>query len=231
MSVDELFSNAGFIYQYRTEMEDFYRPFFETCEELTDFFVSIFEFDGTDSIPRRMVNQVQRFVTLANDVDKIRPKRDPLRILFLKTCLDSLSQLAQMNKRKFYQHFSTLFSEKGEKYILDNFHLAYLQEQADSSFKEISYKISLCEFLNIMKTVRDSVVHDGNYWEMQLFSYDEDSTWHTSIKTKDIILDSYKYQAKGSLTSYFFETSLNYERFIFYFVETCIRFVQEYIKG
>jgi hypothetical protein len=44
--------------------------------------------------------QVQRFVTLANEIDKIRPARDGLRILFLKCCMESLATLSGIKNKK-----------------------------------------------------------------------------------------------------------------------------------
>lgn len=70
------------------------------------------------------------------------------------------------------------------------------------------------------------VVHQGVYWEMQFFAQDDDSTWLTSIETKDKILKSYTYQCeeKRSVT-YHFETTLKYERLIFFFIEACVNYI------
>ena len=73
--------------------------------------------------------------------------------------------------------------------------------------------------------------HDFNYWEMQFFAYDTDSTWLTSMEAKDDILLSYNYQREQKKeTTYHFETTLNYEKFICYFTEACVRFINEHMK-
>ena len=75
------------------------------------------------------------------------------------------------------------------------------------------------------------VAHDFNYWEMQFFAYDTDFTWLTSMKAKDDILPSYNYQREQKKeTTYHFETTLNYEKFIYYFTEACVRFINEHMK-
>lgn len=78
----DLFDRVGFKFEYRKEMERFYRPFFSSNEELEQFFVEVFQLENKDLRPRQMINQICRFVTLANDIEQIRPGRDPLRILF-----------------------------------------------------------------------------------------------------------------------------------------------------
>ena len=83
----DLFDRVGFKFEYRKEMERFYRPFFSSNEELKQFFVEVFQLENKDLRPRQMINQICRFVTLANDIEQIRPGRDPLRILFLRICI------------------------------------------------------------------------------------------------------------------------------------------------
>lgn len=228
----DLFDNVGFTHEYRRDMEYFYSPYFDSYENLLDFFCKVFKNDALDMTPRRMMNQIQHFVTLANDIDKIRPSRDPLRILFLKTCLESLTNLSGMNKVAFYAHFPNLISEEGQAYILGNFRLLYFQDIFEGKRFEASHNLTISDFFELVKAVRDMVVHDGNYWEMQFFARDDDSIWLTSIETDEKILRSYSYQSREKyLTDYHFETTLNYDRFIHYFVEACIAFIVEYIDG
>ena len=73
------------------------------------------------------------------------------------------------------------------------------------------------------------VVHDGNYWEMQIFSHDTDSIWLTHLETDKKLLPENIFDYKDKLTTYHFETTLQYEKFIYYFVEACIKFIYSYI--
>ena len=62
---------------------------------------------------------------------------------------------------------------------------------------------------------------------MQFIAYDKDSTWVASIETKDDMLSSYKYhRSERKSTVYHFNTTLNYEKFIYYFTEACVRFIK-----
>lgn len=116
----DLFDRVGFKFEYRKEMERFYRPFFSSNEELEQFFVEVFQLENKDLRPRQMINQICRFVTLANDIEQIRPGRDPLRILFLRICIESLCSLGQDWKRKsdLYKQFPMCISDEGAEYII-----------------------------------------------------------------------------------------------------------------
>ena len=63
----------GFDGEYRATTEGFYRSFFESEEQMYKFIISVLQNDDGENTSRRMINQVRRFVTLANDVDKISP--------------------------------------------------------------------------------------------------------------------------------------------------------------
>jgi hypothetical protein len=94
---------------------------------------------------------------------------------------------------------------------------------------EIYYRVFSAVFLQIIKAMRDMVVHDGNYWEVQIFAYDEESVWLTHLETDLKILPENVFNYKDKLTTYHFETTLQYEKFIYYFVEACIKFINSYI--
>ena len=101
MTAEELFESVGFVKEYYVQMSDFYRDNFESERDMTSFFVKVFQNDGKDKTPRRMMNQIQHLVSIANDIDQIRPGRDPLRIFFIKTCLEALCALSGMKKPVF----------------------------------------------------------------------------------------------------------------------------------
>ena len=74
-------------------------------------------------------------------------------------------------------------------------------------------------------------VHDGICWETQLFSSD-DAPLITIMTINQKIFQKFKYYPVGKCNfEYCFETSLNYEKFIFYFVDTCIRYLLKYIDN
>ncbi len=219
-----------FVNKSKKELELFYAPFFHSGEELQYFLRDAFDYENGSLTKRQIVFQVQRFVSLANDIAQIRPARDSLRVMFVKFGLDSLcSLLGYTNKTKqaFYDEFCTCFTEEGKNYILENFKLLSFQDEYKGHIFEAEHEMDLGDFLNIIKVVRDKVAHDFNYWEMQFFAYDSDSAWLSEIETEENLLQSYKYHRKTKmLSAYHFETTLNYEKFIYHFTEACVEFIK-----
>lgn len=231
MTAEELFESVGFVREYYARMSDFYRNNFESEEDMISFFVKVFHSDETDKTPRQMMNQIQQLVSIANDIDQIRPGRDPLRIFFIKTCLEALCALSGMKKPTFYEIFPSYMSDEGKAYILENFSLAGFEDVYMNHQYEARHELTIDDFFEIIKAVRDIVAHEGNYWEMQFFAHDSDSTWIASLETDRQILKSYEYQNKKKMTrTYVFVTTMQYERFIHYFVEASVNFLLGYIE-
>ena len=99
--MEDLFKKVGFGYEYRDRLEKFYRPYFPSAETLRDFSVQVFKCDNIDKTPRRIINQIERFVQIANDIEIIRPGNDSLRIVFLQTCIEAIYKLSEDNGGKY----------------------------------------------------------------------------------------------------------------------------------
>lgn len=224
----------NFIKDSKRELEAFYARFFDSDDELQTFLSDAFDYENGSLARRQALFQVQRFISLANDIDKIRPGRDPLRILFLKIGLDALCTLSghtDKTKPLFYSKFCNCFSSEGRDYILNNFRLSHFEDEYKGHSFEASHDIDLNDFFNIIKVTRDMVAHDFEYWGMQFFAPDDDATWIASLETKEDMILSYNYHRKQKKeTTYHFETTLNYEKFIYFFTEACVRFINEHMK-
>ncbi|MBQ7278155.1 MAG: hypothetical protein IJR17_03015 [Clostridia bacterium] len=213
----------------------FFKPFFENEGKTLSFIQWIYSFDWNNRIPRQMINQIYRFVTLASRIDQIWPVRDGLRIVFIKTCLESLFHLSCLDKKEkkqFYSVFANCFSDEGKNCILSRFRLLSYTDYINGVLFDNSYSLTISDYLEIIKFVRDRVVHDGEYWEIQLFAYGDDPevNWLTSFSTTEKLLANRTLPNHGRNTDYHFETSLYYEDFRFYFVEACINYVKAYIN-
>lgn len=182
-----------------------------------------------------MMNQIYNFVTLANDIEIIRPKRDPLRILFLRTCLEALYKLNK-GQQSIVNFYNDYISQEGQQYILN--HFRFMGLEPDYEMDERSrllfdnkeyYSLSINDFSLILFRIRCMAAHEGDFWSMQVFSYDNDSIWLTSISTAEKMISCHQ-QDNGKPVTYHFETTLNYEKFVFYFVEGCIHFLKDYIS-
>ena len=225
----------NFIKDSKRELEALYARFFDSDDELQTFLSDAFDYESGSLARRQALFQVQRFILLANDIDKIRPSRDPLRILFLKIGLDALCTLSghtDKTKPLFYSKFCNCFSIEGKNYILNNFKLSHFKDEYMGRSFETSHDIDLNDFFNIIKFTRDMVVHDFEYWGMQFFAHDDDdATWVASLETKKDLILSYNYhRERQKETTYVFHTTLNYEQFIYYFTEACVKFIKEHME-
>lgn len=215
---------------YMVELKEFYAPYFSDKSELDAFFDYVFQYDWNERKPRQMLSQVQRFVSLANDIDKIRPARDGLRMLFIRCCLESLANLSGRDTKEFFDCFGSWFSDSGKQYILENFGLLYIEFASNQTENDAVEKLTINDILCIIKEMRNMVVHEGNYWELQMFAHDNDSLWLTHIETDKQLLSKETFEnRKKQLITYHFETKLQYEKFAFFFVEACIKFINGYI--
>lgn len=231
MTAEELFDSVGFAKEYNLRMSGFYRRYFESEEDMIAFFVRVFKNDENDKTPRRMMNQVQHLVSIANDIDKIRPGRDPLRILLIKTCLEALCALSGMKNVAFYESFPTYMSDEGKAYVLENFLLTGFDDAYMGQTYKVSHELTIDDFFEIIKAVRDIVAHEGNYWGMQFFVRDDDSGWITTLQTDREILSSYKYHQNNMMRTYNFETTMQYDQFEYHFIKACIAYILTYIDG
>ena len=157
MTAEQIFEKADFVSEYRQETESFYRPYFSSEEEMIQFFVSVFSDEDKVCVPRRMINQIRRFVSLANDIDSIRPGYDSLRITFLRICLESLCKLCGMSNKKsdFFNMFSDCFSKDGRVYIHDNFRLINLDPL--EPLPETEHGLTVPEFLLLMRVLKTAL--------------------------------------------------------------------------
>lgn len=239
--MDKLFEKVGFICEYREEVEKFYRPYFLRDNELNEFFVQVFRHDEIDKTPRQMMNQIMRLVSIANDIEKIRPGRDALRLVFLQTCIEALYIISDDNNGKYKKcdkanFFVDMLDETGKQYILDNFKFSYLDPAYDLGERErflfddhSSDILTIEDFALLLYKVRGMVLHEGDYWSMQFFARDDDSTWLVSIKTDKKILHFQENERRKPIY-YSFETKMKYELFTEHFVKGCINFLKDYMS-
>lgn len=237
-----MFGESEFDIQYQKRMESFYRNFFGEDNELNKFFERVFRHDETDKTPRRMMNNIQQLVSLADDIDIIRPQRDPLRIFFLRTCNETIYKLynegaAVTDKKNIKDFFKEYLSEEGQNYIQEHFkflEVDYHQQPDFQSRKYIDtkegYSLTIADFALLFFKTRGMVTHEGDYWSIQYFSRDSDDTiWGTHIETDEQILTCVKNEKNKKFT-YYFQTTMSYEKFRKYFVLGCLQMLEEYIS-
>ena len=217
--------------QAHQDLLKFYEPYFSDTIETEQFINMIYSYDYDNRKPRQMLYQVERFVSLATNIDKIKPARDGLRILFIKTCMEALFFLSKStSKPLFFSELAKCFNEEGKAYILTHFQLTGFEQEINGVKYIEKYDLCIEDILQLIKAIRDKVVHEGIYWETQLFAYDKDSEWLSSIRTRERILSRYQYKEKNEEIEYSFCTTLQFDAFIHYFVSACIEFILRYVN-
>ena len=249
--MEELFSSCGFICDYREITEEFYKKHFTRPEEMYEFFKSVFDNDKNDSTPRRMMNTVRRHVSLAEDIHKIRPEDDGIKILFLRMCIEALGDISK-NKKIKKNFFSTYIVKKDMLYIKENFKLCFVYENilqnGDKNNRTYCIKtywynninISIDEFSDIFSGIRHNVVHSNDLGFIRIFNPDRDWNFIININLdKEIfnksvgVLEETETQVSNILLrkySYMFESTLDFDKFIDIFVQGCICLIKDYIN-
>ena len=206
---------------------DFLHPHFESSDNLKNFLSDVFDYKNGPVVKRQMLYQTLRFVSLANNIEKISPNSDGLKILFLRICLESLQSLSDCNKNSFILTFVGCFTAEGKDYILNHFKLSYFEDTYCGLTFDAHYDITeLKDIMWLFLAIRNDVVHNGENWSMQFFARDEDSIWLTSMETSNKVIEYKFHQSGEKMVEYHFDTTLNYEKFIFYFVEACINYIR-----
>lgn len=72
---------------------DFYRPFSPAEDDVQRFVQTCEQLAPPDNVAKIMMHQGQRLVSLSDDMPKIRPRREALRLLFLMMCAENISKL------------------------------------------------------------------------------------------------------------------------------------------
>ena len=219
--MEDLFNKAGFVNYYYEDTCSFYRKFFPDEDSIQLFFSMVFKNDAKDKTPRRMMNQVVRWIELADDLAKLRPDRDPLIILCIRSCIESLcglwadafTEAKKEDEQKYF--FENNLSVEGKKYILSSFNPVCCEK---NGIEDYNYEFSISEFESMIYEVRNEAVHDGDYWSTQIFSRSRDVSSVASIMIK---------KDKKELI---YETDIEYSKFIHYFVKASIRYIDKYLE-
>ena len=146
---------------------NFYRPFFENEELARNFVENIEGYQPDDSMYRAliMMHQAQRLISIADDIEQIRPNKYSLKLMFLIICTENIAKQFEKfdddgRSKEFVKKFFNNFTSPSDKQLLQ------------SSFKKLDYtNLTIDEISNILYTVRCDVVHEGKYWSFQ-FKHD-----------------------------------------------------------
>lgn len=214
--MEDLYFYVGFVGLYYEETASFFKQYFNSEKKMDSFFYNVFINDDEDKRPRRMMNQVVRWVGLAKDLQKLRPGRDPLTIICIRACLESICN--DSDKARFFEKY---LSVEGRGYIEKSFQVDVKQYENGSEYND--EKTVIQNFEEMIFMIRNEAVHDGDYWTSQVFAHDDGNAWMSMYHIRD---------KKGNIKSrVFYETKIKDEQLIKYFVEAAVNYINTYIKN
>jgi hypothetical protein len=139
---------------------NFYRAFFPSEEALRDFVEACEQLCPPRNTAKIMMHQIQRLVSIADDLPIIRPHDDSLRLLFLLMCAENIAKLhdefkGQGQSRKFVQRFFEEFLETIDK---DTLGVVFV-DNSRAQRRCLGLRASI----DMLYDIRCDVVHKGNY--------------------------------------------------------------------
>jgi hypothetical protein len=152
------------------EAIDFYLPFFPTEADTRTFVQACEDLAPPHNTAKIMMHQGQRLVSISDDVPRIRPHCEQLRLLFLLMCAENIAKLhdgfqGEGQSRAYVLRFFEQFLSDTDRYALG------------ASFVDHSHprlrRLGLRNAIDILYKVRCDVVHEGNYWD---FSFHDGTT-------------------------------------------------------
>jgi hypothetical protein len=146
---------------------DFYSSYFASIQEATAFVEKIEAIPAGDPMHRRkiLMHQAQRLISIAIDIDQIRPRKQALQLAFLIISCENISKLfhnyeGDMQSKHYVKKFFEVFVSNHDKARLQaGFTTHAMQPMQVNQIVESLYSI------------RCDVVHEGKYWA---FHFKED---------------------------------------------------------
>lgn len=218
--MNKVFQNAGFDGEYYKEVYDFFSRYNDDSKIILAFLERVFLNDSIDKTPRRMMNLLTRWVDRAEMIHNAKPGRDPLVVACVRTCIESICGQTEQTKDDKKNFFAENLSEEGSEYIRNSFRTIVKEDKV--AHKEIFDNNSpLNDFDEMIFGIRNRVAHDGDYWSSQVFA-------HASSNVDWV--SAYSSESGSKKRQIIYETNMEYNRFMFYFVEAAMSYIDRYIQ-
>ena len=201
------------------EHKELFAPFFEDGSDLDRFIWDILNFKS-DFAPRRMLNTVQRLVTLSDEMDTIRKGRRDLSIFFLVTCIEALYTFLpeheqRIQKQEMVIKFFENYLNQSDKELIEN-SISISSVGDDDYFIE---NISISEFSLLLVSIRNNLAHEGIYWSFHFNDEDYSGQTLNIIKSKLV-----KDEGSREIT---YEVGLTYSKFRKACIRAFINFISD----
>lgn len=145
----------------------FYAPYFEKQDEAEKFVESCERQSYPSNVAKIMMHQTQRLILLSDDMQKIRPNDDPLKLLILIMCVENIAKLhnnytGEHDSKKYVKKFFDDFLSKTDKDLLSNGFI----DGNDKWSRPLSFE----KVINMFYKIRCDVVHEGDYLDFSFYN-------------------------------------------------------------
>lgn len=142
---------------------DFYEAYFPTRADAEGFVAALeaLDLDAPRHRAKIMMHQVQRLVSLADDIAQIRPGKESLQLLFLLICGENIAKLSHDfqgdgQSRAYVRQFFDKFVVGADRHALEG-----------SIVSKDFVALNLLQIVDTLYAVRCDVVHEGQYWSFE----------------------------------------------------------------
>ena len=155
----------------KQELEDFYAPYFSTQEEVKKYIKKCFNKEYT----KRILLHTKWLVEIADNIERIKPGRPGLKVVFLITVAESVVKLSSRGLSEFHPwgHIKDFFqslSQEDKVMLQDNIY-RWSRSRYDSK-----PRLRIETIARIFYNVRNKVLHEGVYYRFSFHENENDGT-------------------------------------------------------
>ncbi|MUG85712.1 hypothetical protein GNP92_05015 [Paenibacillus timonensis] len=232
------------------KLMEFYAPFVSDKDELAAFISSALRL-RSNPVPRRMLNSAHRLITLADQMDEVRPGKDSLKIFYYVVCIESLYFLrngdAENKTLTIVDFFTNYIEEHDQQLIMDRFHrnLAdekynvhqrpdetydeYLERLNTSVDRTFNTRVSMDVFARVINEIRNCFAHEGDYWNFH-FASGSHSVMNSLIVAENQVESGLKRKRIIEGLKRIYSVDLTYEQFKAACIRGYLQFIRAYYK-
>lgn len=221
---------------------DFFAPFVTDKGEFVAFVTSVLR-QKDNNIPRRMLNSIERLISLADDMESIRRGQHCLKIFYFVVCIETLYFLAGSKLKKYMiviDFFDNFVTDADKDLILarfrrdpadDKFFLKMRPDETDEQYHErvAKNKITMEVFGRVINELRNCFAHEGDYWNFH-FADNGYSQMNSLLVAENY--DEYKLLQDGKIDNLerTYSVDLTYNQFRTVCVKGFLQFVRAYLE-
>lgn len=213
---------------------EFFSPYVSDKEEIATFITQVLQL-RQNFIPRRMLNSIERLVTLADDTEIIRPGKHSLKIFYFVVCIETLYSLSESNLSKLgmvKDFFNSYIPEQDKQLILKGFRRDLsdnrfnVHRQPEETFVEyearlngptvdrtFNTQVTMEIFASVINELRNCFAHEGDYWQFH-FAESDHTVMNSLIVTEN--REEFLQMKSGVDPAHFrrvYSVDLSYEQF------------------